>query len=85
MVLAILGIYWIAGPMTLILLPLTVAINGVMYGVGRRLFDANGLRVRYNPLGFFTYALAYGVILQPACVAGYFSEIFGMRKSWGTK
>jgi biofilm PGA synthesis N-glycosyltransferase PgaC len=85
MVLAMFGIYWIAGPMTLVLLPLTVAINAVMYGVGRRLFDANGLRVRYNPLGFLTYALAYGMILQPACVVGYTSELLGLRKTWGTK
>jgi biofilm PGA synthesis N-glycosyltransferase PgaC len=27
----------------------------------------------------------YGVILQPACVWGYLSELTGLRKTWGTK
>jgi biofilm PGA synthesis N-glycosyltransferase PgaC len=85
MLLAFFGIYWIAGPLTLLLLPLSLLINGVMFRTGRRLFDAYGLRVRYNPLGFLVYALGYSMILQPACVAGYMSELLGFRKTWGTK
>ena len=85
MVLALFGIYWIAGPMTLILLPLSMLINAVMFRVGSGLFAMHGLKVRRNPLGFIVYALGYSVILQPACVAGYMTELMGMRKSWGTK
>ena len=44
-----------------------------------------GLRVRRNPVGFLTYAFAYSAILQPACLWGYFSELLGLRKTWGTK
>lgn len=84
-VIAIFGIYWIAGPMTLILLPLSLLMNGVMYRVGARMFNAEGLQVRYNPMGFALYALGYSLILQPACVIGYMSELFGLRKTWGTK
>ena len=85
MVLALFGIYWIAGPLTLALLPMALGINYVMYRVGSQMFVANGLRVRRNLSGFLTYAFVYSLILQPACVAGYFSEILGLRKSWGTK
>jgi biofilm PGA synthesis N-glycosyltransferase PgaC len=85
MLLALFGIYWIAGPLTLALLPMALLINYAMYRVGSQMFAANGLRVRRNLWGFLTYAFAYSLILQPACVAGYFSEILGLRKSWGTK
>ncbi|CAG1011349.1 poly-beta-1,6-N-acetyl-D-glucosamine synthase [Rhizobiaceae bacterium] len=83
--LALFGIFWIAGPLTLILLPLALLINAVMYRVGAGMFERQELRVRFNPFGFLTYAFAYSVILQPACVTGYLSEILGLRKSWGTK
>ena len=84
-VLAFLGVYWIVGPMTLALLPLSLMMNAVMYRVSAKMFDAEGLRVRYNPFGFAMYALGYSLILQPACVIGYLSELLGMRKTWGTK
>jgi biofilm PGA synthesis N-glycosyltransferase PgaC len=84
-VLALFGIYWIAGPLTLALLPMALGINYVMYRVGSQMFAANGLRVRRNLSGFLVYAFVYSLILQPACVAGYFSKILGFRKTWGTK
>ena len=84
-VLALFGVYWIAGPLTLALLPMALAINYAMYRVGSQMFASNGLRVRRNLGGFLTYAFVYSLILQPACVAGYFSELLGLRKTWGTK
>ena len=83
--LALVGIHWVAGPMTLVLIPLSLFMNVVMYRVGLAMFDRHGLRVRRNLGGFTVYTLAYSVILQPACVWGYASELFGARKSWGTK
>jgi poly-beta-1,6-N-acetyl-D-glucosamine synthase len=85
LLLALAGIYWIAGPLTLFLLPMSLLINGVMFRVGTQLFAAHGLRVRRNPLGFVVYVLGYSLILQPACVIGYLSELLGMRRTWGTK
>jgi len=79
-VLALFGIYWIAGPLALALLPMALGINCMMYRVGSQMFAANGLQVRRNVAGFFVYAFVYGLILQPACVAGYCSEILGLRK-----
>ena len=85
MILACFGIYWIAGPMTLSLLPMAFLLNWQMYLKGRAMFRAENLKVRSNYLGFIFYVFAYGLILQPACVYGYFSELFNVRKSWGTK
>ena len=84
-VLAFFGIYWIVGPMTLALLPLSLLLNGAMYRVSARMFNAEGLRVRHDPWGFAMYAFGYSLFLQPACVFGYLSELFGLRKTWGTK
>jgi biofilm PGA synthesis N-glycosyltransferase PgaC len=85
MILACFGIYWIVGPMTLSLLPMAFLLNWQMYLKGRAMFRAENLKVRTNFLGFIFYVFAYGLILQPACVYGYFSELFNVRKSWGTK
>ena len=85
MILACFGIYWIAGPMTLSLLPMAFLLNWQMYLKGRAMFRSENLKVRANALGFVFYVFAYGLILQPACVYGYFSELFNLRKSWGTK
>jgi len=83
--LACFGIYWIAGPLTLALLPMALAMNYLMFRIGARMFARQGLRVRRNVTGFLLYAFAYSAILQPACVWGYLSEVLGLRKTWGTK
>jgi biofilm PGA synthesis N-glycosyltransferase PgaC len=83
--LALFGYYWIAGPMTLLLLPMALVMNYLMFRIGRNMFATQGLRVRRNVSGFFIYAFAYSIILQPACVWGYLSEVLGLRKTWGTK
>jgi biofilm PGA synthesis N-glycosyltransferase PgaC len=85
LVLALFGHYWIAGPMTLILLPMALIMNSVMYGIEEKMFAEQHLRVRRNTLGFFLYMLPYSCLLQPAAVWGYITEIFGTKKSWGTK
>lgn len=85
LILACFGIYWIAGPMTLSLLPMAFLLNWQMYLKGKAMFNAEHLTVRANMLGFLSYVFAYGLVLQPACVYGYFSELLNLRKSWGTK
>jgi biofilm PGA synthesis N-glycosyltransferase PgaC len=85
LVLACFGIYWIVGPMTLSLLPMAFLLNWQMYLKGKAMFEQEHLKVRANALGFIFYVFAYGLVLQPACVWGYFSELFNLKKSWGTK
>lgn len=85
LVLAAFGIYWVAGPMTLLVLPLGALVNYLMFLIQSRMFIAQGLKVRRNPVGFVVYALLYSIILQPVCLLGYLSELFNIRKTWGTK
>lgn len=84
-VLALFGYYWIAGIMTLLVLPLAALWNIVIFTVQRRMFKTQHLRVRRNLGGFLFYSLGYTMILQPVCVMGYAAELLRLRKSWGTK
>ena len=85
LVLAMFGIYWIAGPMTLLVLPLGLLVNYVMFRIQSRMFVEQGLKVRRNVGGFAFYALLYSLVLQPACVLGYLQEMLNRTKTWGTK
>lgn len=85
LLLACFGIYWLAGPMTLLVLPMAFLVNGLMYLIQSRMFHEQDLKVRRNPLGFVLYTLFYGIVLQPGCVMGYIAELLRLRKHWGTK
>lgn len=84
-ILALFGHYYIAGMMTLLVLPLAALWNGFIYRVQHKMFKRQDLNVRRNLSGFFMYVLVYSMILQPICVWGYAAEILGLRKRWGTK
>ncbi len=79
------GVYWIAGPATLALLPMAFVVNYFTFRVGQQTFRHTRLRVRFNPLGFINYSLFYSLLMQPVALWGYASELLGTRKSWGTK
>lgn len=85
LLLACFGIYWLAGPMTLLVLPMAGLVNYLMYAIQSRMFRAQDLKVRHNPFGLLMYTLFYGVVLQPGCVMGYVAEVLKLRKQWGTK
>ncbi len=85
LILAVFGHYWIVGPMTLSLFPIAILINWIMYHTESKMFVKQGLIVRKNFLGFLIYLFPYGLILQPAAVLGYFSQIVGFKRQWGTK
>ena len=85
LILACFGIYWLAGPMTLLVLPMAGLVNYIMFFIQSRMFRAQGLKVRHNALGLLVYTLFYGIVLQPGCVLGYAAELLKMRKRWGTK
>lgn len=85
LVAAAFGHYWIAGPLTLAVLPPGLLVNYFMFRSARRSFEARGLKVRANMVGFTLYGLVYGLLLQPACLWGYVSELLRLPKTWGTK
>lgn len=84
-VLALFGHYYIAGVMTLLVLPLALVWNAFIYRVQHAMFKRQDLKVRRNISGFLSYMLVYSMLLQPICVWGYVAETLGLRKRWGTK
>lgn len=85
LVLALFGYYWIAGLMTLLVLPLAMFWNIVIFSVQTRMFKGQDLQVRRNLSGFLFYSIGYTMLLQPVCVMGYAAELLRLRKTWGTK
>jgi len=74
-VMAFFGYYYIASLITLLVLPLAILVNYVMFRIQRKMFTEQNLKVRKNIFGFIYYALFYGLILQPACVIGYIKDV----------
>lgn len=85
LVLACFGYFYIAGPLTLAVLPLAALWNVVIFRIQSGVYRKEDLKVRRNPAGFLFYALVYSLLMQPVCVWGYFVELIGMRKKWDTK
>lgn len=84
-VMALFGYYYIAGIMTLVLLPMAMFCNAVMLHIEGRMFRAQRMQIRQNIFGFFFYAICYSFVLQPVSIWGYSAELLGLHKDWGTK
>jgi len=82
---ALFGFFLIAGPVTLLLIPLAGLNNLVIYIVQRRMFTERGLKVRKNIRGMFLYVFLSQLLMSPASIAGYASEVLRLGKTWGTK
>lgn len=81
--LALTGRFWIVGTDTLAVLPLTLAVNAILYHYQRRsVFDVLGLRVRRNFLGLLCFVLLYQLLMSPVSVLGYAQELLGARRRW---
>lgn len=82
-ILALFGKFWIVGPMTLLVLPLTLIVFGILYlkeynGV----FKEMGLKVRKHFWSFIVFLFTYQLIMSPISLIGYFQEIFRVRRKW---
>jgi biofilm PGA synthesis N-glycosyltransferase PgaC len=78
-------VYWVAGLMTLAVIPIAALWNYVIYKAQAKMFREQGLKVRHNPRGLAFYLVCYALMMQPICVWGYAAETLGLRKKWGTK
>jgi biofilm PGA synthesis N-glycosyltransferase PgaC len=74
--------YLIVGVTTLLVIPLALLVNVLMFFKQRAVFSRHGLKVRRNLLGAVVFTLAYQLILSPSSLMGYFSELLRVRKSW---
>ncbi|MDQ0201906.1 glycosyltransferase family 2 protein [Neobacillus ginsengisoli] len=77
------GFYWIVGPMTLLVLPLTLISFGILYFYQRNfVFKPLNLRIRKNFIGFIFFVLGYQMIMSPVSVYGYIQELFKFKRNW---
>ncbi len=81
-ILACFGYFYLAGIMTLLVLPLTALIVLIMLRYQKCVFDLMGLKIRRNILGFLAYFLVYQFIVSPICVVGYSRELLNLERRW---
>lgn len=82
LMLAFFGNFAIVGPMTLLVLPLTIFQNYVIYKFQASVFKDFGLIIRKNGLGFLIYTLCYQMLMSPMSVFGYIQEVFYLKRVW---
>ena len=83
LVLAFFGYNWIVGPMTLLVLPLTLVSYSILYFFQKNfVFKPLNLRIRKNMLGFILFILGYQMLMSPVSVYGYIQEIFKFGRKW---
>ncbi|WP_435922170.1 glycosyltransferase family 2 protein [Paenibacillus sp. DYY-L-2] len=82
LVLACFGHFWIVGPFTLFVLPLTFAQNYILYRFQKDVFRSLNLRIRKNIFGFLAYVLLYQIMMSPVSVYGYLQELFQSKRVW---
>jgi biofilm PGA synthesis N-glycosyltransferase PgaC len=83
LVLAVCGIYWLAGPVTLLVLPLAALWNLVIFRIQTRMLKRAGIEMKRSRMGFVAFVLAYPLLMQPVSLLGYAAEMSGRRKEWG--
>ncbi|MGG4489943.1 glycosyltransferase family 2 protein [Metabacillus idriensis] len=82
LILAFFGYFWIVGPMTLFVLPITLISYFSIYSYQKKVFRELDLKVRKNTAGFFLFVLTYQIIMSPVSVWGYIQEFLKLRRIW---
>jgi biofilm PGA synthesis N-glycosyltransferase PgaC len=83
LVLACFGIFWLIGPMTIAVLPLTALAYAVLFHrQWHHVFKPLGLRVRKNWLALLAFLSVYQILMSLASVRGYMQELLGLRRRW---
>jgi len=80
--LAFFGIYWLAGPITLLVLPLAALWNLVIYRIQTRMLKRENIDMYKSAGGFVLFAFIYPFLMQPVSVWGYLAELTGGKKQW---
>lgn len=82
LVLAFFGFFWIIGPMTLLVLPLALLQNYILYVYQKKVFKELNLNIRKNIFGFVIFVFCYQLIMSPISIIGYVQEAFAKERIW---
>lgn len=77
--------YEIVSVLTIILLPMAITLNYLIYRKHVKTFEEMGLKVRKNYIGYVLFVICNQLIIVPACLKGYIDEVLNVKKTWGTK
>ncbi len=82
-VLACFGFFWIVGPMTLAVVPLTLAVYTILFHYQRRrVFEPLGREVRHNLVGLSLFVVIYQLFMSIFSVVGYAQELTWRTRRW---
>lgn len=82
-VLATTGRFWVVGPMTLAVVPITLLLYGLLYRVQKRtVFGPLGLRPRRDVLAFVLFLTIYQAVMSLVSVRGYAQHLLNRRHVW---
>lgn len=82
-VLACFGYFWIVGPMTIAVIPLTMFVYGLLfYFQKKRVFTPLKLRVRRDIMGLILFVFVYQFFMSLFSLTGYFQELTQRSRSW---
>jgi biofilm PGA synthesis N-glycosyltransferase PgaC len=79
------GWYYLAGWITLALLPLAVIVNLAMFSIQKKTLKKHSLAMPKLSGGFLAYVLIYPLLITPATLSGYFEELTNRKERWGKK
>jgi biofilm PGA synthesis N-glycosyltransferase PgaC len=82
LILSFFGVFWIVGAHTLLVLPLALLSNYLLYRYQKGVFHELGLRIRKNRIGFIFFVLCYQMIMSPVSVWGYIQEFMQRKRVW---
>jgi biofilm PGA synthesis N-glycosyltransferase PgaC len=83
LVLALFGLFWLAGPITLLVLPLAALWNLVIFRIQTRMLKRAGVKMKRSRRGFLLFIFVYPLLMQPISLWGYVAEFSGRKKVWG--
>lgn len=83
LILACFGIFWIVGPMTIAVIPLTILIYSLLFHYQkRRVFGPLGLRVRRDIYGLIMFVFVYQFFMSLFSLIGYTQELTNRTRRW---
>ncbi len=83
LVLACFGYFYVVGPMTLAVLPMTLALYLLLFRVQKRsVFEPLGLRARKDFWGFVLFVSIYQVFMSAMSIRGYAQHVLNRRHTW---
>ena len=81
--LALTGRFWIVGPVTIAVMPLTLVLYATLYRFQNRgVLRPLGLVPRRDKRSMVLFLIAYQALMSGMSVIGYGQEVFRLRRSW---